>query len=103
MNKIKKLSILLCLYFLTSCGGNNTINDIQTLEQKALEIPPNFELKPPSDNKNVPNQEIIINNENSSDLEDILNSDFSSTENISDTSDNELLDILKADSNNTTD
>ena len=103
MNKIKKLSILLCLYFLTSCGASNTINDIQTLEQKALEIPPNFELKPPADNENVLSQEIIINDSDSSDVEDILNSDSSNAENISDTSDNELLDILTADSNNTED
>ena len=82
MNKIKKLSIPLCLYFLTSCGGSNTINDIQTLEQKALEIPPNFELKPPSDNENVLSQEIIINDSDSNDVEDILNSDSSSASGI---------------------
>jgi hypothetical protein len=103
MSKIKNLSILLCLYFATSCGGSNTINDIQTLEQKVLEIPPNFELKPPSDNENVLSQEITLNEGDSSDVEDILNSDSSSTENINDTSDNELLDILTADSNNTED
>tara|TARA_B100000787_G_C16030770_1_gene222651 strand:+ start:15 stop:329 length:315 start_codon:yes stop_codon:yes gene_type:complete len=102
MIKIKKLSIILLLYLLASCGGKNTINDIQSLEQKALKIPPNFELKPPSsDSENVLSQENTKDNGESSDIEDILNSDSNSTISVSDDSDNELLDILSTDSNST--
>ena len=99
MIKIKKLSIILFLYLLASCGGNNTISDIQSLEEKALEIPPNFELKPPSDSESELIQENIEGDDAA--VEDILNSDSNNVESTSDGTDSELLDILTTDSNNT--
>lgn len=99
MIKIKKLSIILILYLLASCGGNNTINDIQSLEQKALEIPPNFELKPPSDSESELIQENIEGEDTA--VEEILNLDSNNVESISDDTDSELLDILTTDSNST--
>ena len=99
MIKIKKLSIILILYLLASCGGNNTINDIQSLEQKALEIPPNFELKPPSDSESELIQENIEGEDTA--VEEILNLDSNNAESISDDTDSELLDILTTDSNST--
>jgi hypothetical protein len=99
MIKIKKLSIILILYLLASCGGNNTINDIQSLEQKALEIPPNFELKPPSDSESELIQENIEGEDAA--VEEILNLDSNNAESISDDTDSELLDILTTDSNST--
>ena len=55
MTKFKKPTIIILFLLISACGGGNTINDIKTLEQKALEIPPNFDLKPPSDNDDVKN------------------------------------------------
>jgi len=99
MIKIKKLSIILILYLLASCGGNNIISDIKSLEQKALEIPPNFELKPPSDSESVLIQENIEGEDTA--VEEILNLDSNNAESISDDTDSELLDILTTDSNST--
>ena len=99
MNKIKKLSILLCLYFLTSCGGNNTINDIKTLEQKVLEIPPNFDLKPPIDEKKETLDDVLDkrnSSEKSNELEEILGIENGTLE-ADDNSDSEILDILTSD------
>ena len=100
MIKIKKLSIALFLYLLASCGSNN-ISDIQSLEQKALEIPPNFELKPPSDNESELTQETIEIEGGDITVKEILNSDSNNAESTSDDTENELLDILTTDSNNT--
>ena len=99
MIKIKIFSILLCLYIFTSCGANNTINDIQVLEQKALEIPPNFDLKPPMDEEKE-NINDVLNKRNSSEksneLEELLGMDNGTSE-ADDKSDSEILDILKSD------
>ncbi|MDA9591564.1 hypothetical protein N9R78_00700 [Pelagibacteraceae bacterium] len=99
MIKIKKLTMLLCLYFLTSCGASNTINDIKTLEQKVLEIPPNFDLKPPIDEKKETLDD-ILNKQNSSEktneLEEILGIENDTLE-ADDNSDSEIIDILISD------
>ena len=96
---MKKITIILVSFLLVSCGSSNVINDMQTLEQKALEIPPNFELKPPSDNENIQNEEAIVYDIESSDLE-ILSSENDVIEDISNNSDDDLLDILITDSGN---
>tara|TARA_B110000444_G_scaffold253236_1_gene283754 strand:- start:760 stop:1077 length:318 start_codon:yes stop_codon:yes gene_type:complete len=99
MIKIKFFSILLCLYIFSSCGASNTINDIQALEQKVLEIPPNFDLKPPMDEKKE-NINDVLNKRNSSEkpneLEELLGMDNSTSDAV-DKSDSEILDILKSD------
>ena len=97
---MKKITIILVSFLLVSCGSSNVINDMQTLEQKALEIPPNFELKPPSDNENIQNEEAIVYDIESSDLDEILSSENDVIEDISKNSDDDLLDILITDSEN---
>jgi uncharacterized protein YcfL len=95
---MKKITIILISFLLVSCGSSNVINDMQTLEQKALEIPPNFELKPPSDNENIQNEETISDEIGSSDLDEILSSENDVIEDVNNNSDNDLLDILITDS-----
>jgi hypothetical protein len=73
---------------------------MQTLEQKALEIPPNFELKPPSDNENIQNEETITYDIESSDFDEILGSENDVNEDVNNNSDDDLLDILITDSEN---
>ena len=72
MKKFQNPFIVSLLFFIVSCSGNNSINDIKTLEQKALEIPPNFDLKPPLDIE----QDLIDNEldsvESNEDLKEIL-------------------------------
>ena len=97
---MKKITIILISFLLASCGSNNVINDMQTLEQKALEIPPNFELKPPSGNENTQNEKTIIDDIESSDFDEILSSESNEIEDVSNNSDNDLLDILITDSEN---
>ena len=97
---MKKIKIILISFLLASCGSSNVINDMQTLEQKALEIPPNFELKPPSDNENIQNEENISDDIGSSDLDEILSSENDVIEDVSNNSDDDLLDILITDSYN---
>ena len=41
---------LLAIFFISGCS-RSSINDYTTLKQKALEIPPDFELTPPKDKK----------------------------------------------------
>ena len=95
---MKKITIILVSFLLVSCGSSNVINDMQTLEQKALEIPPNFELKPPSDNESIQNEETIAYDIESSDLDEILSSENDVIEDVNNNSDNDLLDILITDS-----
>ena len=97
---MKKITIILISFLLASCGSSNVINDMQTLEQKALEIPPNFELKPPSDNENIPNEEAITDDIESSDFDEILSSENDAIEDVSNNSDDDLLDILITESEN---
>tara|TARA_B110000971_G_C19986958_1_gene490050 strand:+ start:274 stop:609 length:336 start_codon:yes stop_codon:yes gene_type:complete len=100
MKKFQNPFIVSLLFFIVSCSGNNSINDIKTLEQKALEIPPNFDLKPPLDIE----QDLIDNEldsvESNEDLKEILETDSSSTLNSDVSLDNELIDILEQDSVN---
>ena len=100
MTKFKKLTIVLFFLLISACGGGNTINDIKTLEQKALEIPPNFDLKPPSDNNEVKNQSDTSSRSQTSDLNDILATDTEIQQEKSTETDGELLDILIGDSTN---
>ena len=97
---MKKITIILVSFLLASCGSSNVINNMQTLEQKALEIPPNFELKPPSDNENIQNEETITYDIEASDLDEILSSENDVIEDTSNNSDDDLLDILITDSEN---
>lgn len=100
MTKYKKLTITLFFLLISGCGGGNTINDIKTLEQKALEIPPNFDLKPPSDNDEIKNQSDTPSESQTSDLNDILETNTEIQEEKSSETDGELLDILTGDSTN---
>ena len=101
MTKLKKLTIILLFLFISGCGGGNTINDIKTLEQKALEIPPNFDLKPPSDKDEIKNQSDNTSSESqTSDLNDILEANTETQQEKSSENDGELLDILIGDSTN---
>ena len=100
MTKYKKLTIILFFLLISGCGGGNTINDIKTLEQKALEIPPNFDLKPPSDNDEIKNQSDTSSESQTSDLNDILKTNTEIQEEKSSETDGELLDILTGDSTN---
>ena len=100
MTKLKKLTIILLFLLISGCGGGNAINDIKTLEQKALEIPPNFDLKPPSDNDEIKNQSDTSSESQTSDLNDILETNTEIQEEKSSETDGELLDILIGDSTN---
>ena len=100
MTKFKKLTIIILFLLISACGGGNTINDIKTLEQKALEIPPNFDLKPPSDNNEVKNPNDTSSGSQTSDLNDILATDTEIQQEKSSETDGELLDILIGDSTN---
>ena len=100
MAKFKKLTIILFFLLISACGGGNTINDIKTLEQKALEIPPNFDLKPPSDSDEVENQNGTSNEITTSELKDILGTDIEIQQEKSSETDAELLDIIIGDSTN---
>ena len=100
MTKLKKLTIILLFFLISGCGGGNTINDIKTLEQKALEIPPNFDLKPPSDNDEIKNQSDTSSENQTSDLNDILGTNTEIQDEKSSETDGELLDILIGDSTN---
>ena len=100
MTKYKKLTIIILFLLISGCGGGNTINDIKTLEQKALEIPPNFDLKPPSDNDEIKNQSDTSSESQTSDLNDILKTNTEIQEEKSSETDGELLDILIGDSTN---
>ena len=99
MNRFKKFTIILFFLLITACGGGNTINDLKTLEQKALELPPNFDLKPPSDNTDESVQNDNANESQISDIENILGSQENSAEEELN-KDGELLDIIIGDTAN---
>ena len=76
--KITSRYFLLIVFFIFISCSNNTVRDYTSLKQKALEIPPDFELSPPVVNDNsaseeLPNEEVV------EDIEDILTSDNSAT------------------------
>ena len=67
---------LLIVFFIFISCSNNTVRDYTSLKQKALEIPPDFELSPPvvnddSASEELPNEEVV------EDIEEILTSDNS--------------------------
>ena len=99
MNRFKNFTIILFFLLITACGGGNTINDLKTLEQKALEIPPNFDLKPPSDNTDELDENVSANEDQNSDIENILGSQENGVEEELN-KDGELLDILIGDTSN---
>jgi len=74
--KITSRYFLLIVFFIFISCSNNTVRDYTSLKQKALEIPPDFELSPPVTNdesasEELPNEEVI------EDIEEILTSDNS--------------------------
>jgi hypothetical protein len=76
--KITSRYFLLIVFFIFISCSNNTVRDYTSLKQKALEIPPDFELSPPvvnddSASEELPNQEVV------EDIEEILTSDNSAT------------------------
>ena len=76
--KITSRYFLLIVFFIFISCSNNTIRDYTSLKQKALEIPPDFELSPPvvndeSASEELPNEEVV------EDIEEILTSDNSAT------------------------
>ena len=76
--KITSRYFLLIVFFIFISCSNNSVRDYTSLKQKALEIPPDFELSPPVINDNsaseeLPNEEVV------EDIEEILTSDNSAT------------------------
>ena len=76
--KINSRYFLLIVFFMFISCSNNTVRDYTSLKQKALEIPPDFELSPPvvnddSASEELPNEEVV------EDIEEILTSDNSAT------------------------
>ena len=76
--KITSRYFLLIVFFILISCSNNTVRDYTSLKQKALEIPPDFELSPPvvnddSASEELPNEEVV------EDIEEILTSDNSAT------------------------
>ncbi|MBD1141726.1 hypothetical protein IDH31_01065 [Pelagibacterales bacterium SAG-MED32] len=76
--KITSHYFLLIVFFIFISCSNNTVRDYTSLKQKALEIPPDFELSPPVVNddsaiEELPNEEVV------EDIEEILTSDNSAT------------------------
>ena len=74
--KITSRYFLLIVFFIFISCSNNTVRDYTSLKQKALEIPPDFELSPPVVNddsaiEELPNEEVV------EDIEEILTSDKS--------------------------
>ena len=74
--KITSRYFLLIVFFIFISCSNNTVRDYTSLKQKALEIPPDFELSPPvvnddSASEELPNEEVV------EDIEEILTSDRS--------------------------
>ena len=118
--KITSRYFLLIVFFIFISCSNNTVRDYTSLKQKALEIPPDFELSPPvvndeSASEELPNEEVIEDIEEiltrnnsaqtsekteSSSLEDFIDSNFVNDEKeevsneVNTNDDTESLDIL---------
>ena len=76
--KITSHYFFLIVFFIFISCSNNTVRDYTSLKQKALEIPPDFELSPPvvnddSASEELPNEDVL------EDIEEILTSDNSAT------------------------
>ena len=76
--KITSRYFLLIVFFIFISCSNNTVRDYTSLKQKALEIPPDFELSPPVMNDNSESEE-LPKEEALEDIEEILTSDNSAT------------------------
>ena len=83
------LLFLIPIIFIHGCS-NNTVRDYTTLKQKALEIPPEFDLTPPVEGKENIDEEDVVSS-TSEDLEDILGQTMSA-ETSSDGNQNQSLD-----------
>ncbi len=81
---------LISIIFIYGCSNNNTVRDYTTLKQKALEIPPEFDLTPPVEGKENIDEEDVVSS-TSEDLEDILGQTVSE-ETSSDGNQNQSLD-----------
>mgnify|MGYP001181533081 FL=1 len=66
-----RVIILIIVAFLAGCSSNQS-NDFTSLKQKALEIPPDFELTPPGDGETVNDETSEINTNESSDIESMI-------------------------------
>ena len=66
-----RVIILIIVAFLAGCSSNQS-NDFTSLKQKALEIPPDFELTPPGDGETVNDKPSKINTNESSDIESMI-------------------------------
>ena len=80
---------LIPIFIIYGCS-NNTVRDYTTLKQKALEIPPEFDLTPPVEGKENIDEEDVVSS-TSEDLEDILGQTMSE-ETSSDGNQNQSLD-----------
>ena len=89
MNVIRNNLIIIFLLIFVACT-NNTVRDYTTLKQKALEIPPEFDLTPPVEGKENVDEEDVVSS-TSEDLEDILGQTVSE-ETSSDGNQNQSLD-----------
>ena len=76
--KITSRYFLLIVFFIFISCSNNTVRDYTSLKQKALEIPPDFELSPPVVNDDSASEK-LANEEVVEDIEEILTSDNSAT------------------------
>ena len=76
---MSKLYILLILAFLVSCSSNQP-NDFTSLKQKALEIPPDFELAPPGDEEIMNDESSDIDVSETSDIESLFLDNSSSSD-----------------------
>ena len=68
---MSKLYFLLILAFLVSCSSNQS-NDFSSLKQKALEIPPDFEIAPPGDGETMYDESPDIDVSETSDIESLI-------------------------------
>tara|TARA_B110000263_G_C15197596_1_gene459115 strand:- start:21 stop:341 length:321 start_codon:yes stop_codon:yes gene_type:complete len=73
MNKIFFIFLLLNLSVLFSSCATNEVNDFGSLKQKALEIPPDFELIPPDESQTEDSDEVVNEaNDAPSDIESMI-------------------------------
>ena len=100
-NLSKNLSLIVLFVLVTSCSSNNSFENIESLEQKVLEIPPNFDLKPPLEEEKESLDDVLNKRKNTSnksnELEEILGIEDNSVD-TNNAMDDEILDVLTSDS-----
>ena len=69
---MKKNIFILTLFFVIVACTNKTVSDYTSLKQKALEIPPDFQLLPPSDKTEAEAAEMASDTVKDTDLKNIL-------------------------------